>query len=82
MVKHTQPIRRQFVDELFVCVCDHFVILALKGLITVRTLTIFQFYSLTLNVPYISEGCIEIKIKLNFCFRTSLCCFRRFYEGL
>ena len=31
MVKHTQTIRRQFADELFEC--DHFVGLALKGLI-------------------------------------------------
>ena len=37
---------------------------------------------LTGNVPYISESCIEIKIKLNFYFHTSLWCHRRFYEGL
>ena len=29
---------------------------------------------LTLNVPSISESWIEIKIKLNFCFLTSLWC--------
>ena len=32
MVKHTQTIRRQFADELCVCVFDYFVKLALKGL--------------------------------------------------
>ena len=32
MVKHTQTIRRQFVNELFEFVFDHFVGLALKGL--------------------------------------------------
>ena len=32
MVKHTQTIRRQFIDEFF-SVFDHFVILSLKGLI-------------------------------------------------
>ena len=37
----------------------------------------------TLNVPCISESCIEIKIKLNFYFHTSLWCLKkRFYEGL
>ena len=33
-------------------------------------------------VPFISESCIEIKIKLNFYFHTSLWCLKRFYEGL
>ena len=37
---------------------------------------------LTLNVPCISESCVEIKIKLNFCFHTLLWCLKRFYEGL
>ena len=32
MVKHTQTIRPQIADELFECVCDHFVGLAFKGL--------------------------------------------------
>ena len=32
MVKHTQTIRRQFANELFEFVFDHFVGLALKGL--------------------------------------------------
>ena len=36
---------------------------------------------LTLNVPYISESCIEIKIKLNFYFHTSLWYLKR-YEDL
>ena len=31
---------------------------------------------LTLPVPCISESCIEIKIKLNFYFRTSLWCLK------
>ena len=37
---------------------------------------------LTLNVPGISESCIEIKIKLNFYFPTFLWCLKRLYEGL
>ena len=37
---------------------------------------------LTLPVLCISESCIEIKIKLNFYFHTSLWCLKRFYEGL
>ena len=32
MVKHTQTIRRQFADKLFLSVFDHLVVLALKGL--------------------------------------------------
>ena len=36
---------------------------------------------LTLPVPCISKSCIEIKIKLNLYFRTSLWCLKRFYEG-
>ena len=37
---------------------------------------------LTLKDPFISESCIEIKIKLKFYFHTSLWCLKRFYEGL
>ena len=37
---------------------------------------------ITLPVPCISENCIEIKIKLNFYYHTSLLCLKRFYEGL
>ena len=37
---------------------------------------------LTLNVACISESCIEIKIKWNFYFHTSLWCLRRFYKGI
>ena len=37
---------------------------------------------LTLPIPCISESYIEIKIKLNFYFHTSLWCLKRFYEGL
>ena len=40
------------------------------------------YNNLTLNVPCISENCIEIKIKLNFYFHTSLRCLKRFHEGL
>ena len=36
---------------------------------------------LTLNVPCISESRIEIKIKLNFYFHTSLWYLKKFYEG-
>ena len=39
-------------------------------------------FVLTLNDPSISESCIEIKIKLNFDFHTSLWSLKRFYEGL
>ena len=41
------------------------------------------FYcTLTLKDRFISESCIEIKIELNFYFRTSLWCLKRFYVGL
>ena len=33
-------------------------------------------------VPCISESCIQIKIKLNSHFHTSLWCLKRFYEDL
>ena len=36
--------------------------------------------SLSLNAWCISESYIEIKIKLNFYFYTSLWCLKRFYE--
>ena len=39
-------------------------------------------FLLTRPVPCTSESCIEIKIKLNFYFHTSLWCLKRFYEGL
>ena len=42
----------------------------------------YHLYNLILPVPCISESCIEIKIKLNFSFHTSLWCLKRFYEGL
>ena len=32
--------------------------------------------------PRISESCIEIKIKLNLYFHTSLWCLKKFYKGL
>ena len=35
-----------------------------------------------LPFPCISESCIEIKIKLNVYFHTSLWCLKRIYEGL
>ena len=38
--------------------------------------------TLTLKDQFISESCIEIKIKLNFYIHTSLWCLKRFYEGL
>ena len=37
---------------------------------------------LTLPIPCISESYIEIKIKLNFYFHTSLWYLKGFYEGL
>ena len=36
----------------------------------------------TLKTRSFSESCIEIKIKLNFYFHTSLWCLKKFYEGL
>ena len=56
----------------------------------VKTNTNIQFVTivyailmyLTLPIPCISESYIEIKIKLNFYFHTSLWCLKRFYEGL
>ena len=41
-----------------------------------------KMFLLTLPVLCISESYIEIKIKLNFYFHTSLWCLKRFYEGL
>ena len=35
-----------------------------------------------LPFPCISESCVEIKIKLNIYFHTSLRCLKRIYEGL
>ena len=40
------------------------------------------YVNVILNVQCISERYIEMKIKLNFYFHTSLWCLRRFYEGL
>ena len=39
----------------------------------------FIFVKLTLPTPCISESCIEIKIKLNFYFHTSLRCLKTFW---
>ena len=36
---------------------------------------------LTFPLPCISESCIEIKMKLNFYFHTSLWFLEKFYEG-
>ena len=60
--------------------------LELWHLIYPRLLTRFGmlvfFTNLTLKDPCISESCIEIKIKLNFYFHTSLWCLERFYESV
>ena len=40
----------------------------------------FSTIHLILLAPCIPENCIEIKIKLNFYFYTSLWCLKRFYE--
>ena len=37
---------------------------------------------LSLNIQCISESCVEIKIKLNFYFHTSLWCLKKVYESL
>ena len=41
-----------------------------------------EIHILTLNVPCISESCVEIKIKLKIYFHTCFWCLKRFYEGL
>ena len=46
------------------------------------TFCMYVLFILTLPVLCISESCIEIKIKLNSNFHTSLWCLKRFYEGL
>ena len=43
---------------------------------------LYRKLSITLTVPCISESCIEIKIKLNCYFHTSLWCLKRYYEDL
>ena len=43
---------------------------------------LFSFGLLTLLFPFISESCIEIKIKLNFYFHTSLWCLKGFMKAL
>ena len=51
--------------------------------VSLRTLLIT--FALCWFNPYvlcISESCIEMKIKFNFYFHTSLWCLKRFYEGL
>ena len=77
MVKHTQTIRRQIVDELFECVrpfCEvapkGFNLLDLEKFISSEPL-ILEYFSLTFNPqrPNLVQG---EKIKLNFYFHTSL----------
>ena len=43
---------------------------------------IFYYIFVNPNDLCIFESCIEIKIKLNFSFHTSLWCLKKFYEGL
>ena len=47
----------------------------------IRKICQIFYYLLTLPSPCISEGCIKIKINLNFYFQTSFWCLRRLYEG-
>ena len=54
--------------------------LTLEHIISVKQLYLMTY--LTLPLPCISESCIEMKIKLNFYFHTSLWCLKRFKEGL
>ena len=42
---------------------------------------VLQFILLTFTVPCISESCIEIKIKSNFYFLTTLWCLKRVGTG-
>ena len=58
--------------------------MAFNGLkILTATLAIIWWrHLLTLSTLCISESYIEIKIKLNFYFHTSLWCLKRFDEGL
>ena len=66
-------------DSRHIFQCKH---LSSVHLMKITIIGNFLVNPLTLPVPCISESCIEIKIKLNFCFHTSLWCIRRFYKGL
>ena len=63
-------------------IIQHTVVWHKKQIVWSWSKSISHLIILTLNVPCISESCIEMKIKLNFCFHTSLWCLKRFYEGL
>ena len=47
-----------------------------------RVSSMLLYGLLKLNDPCISESCVEMKIKLNFYFHTSLWCLKWFYEVL
>ena len=53
-----------------------------RNLLNVRDYHQISLLILTLPVPWVSESCIKIKIKLTFYFHSSLRCLERFYEGL
>ena len=53
--------------------CLDFLVMYKNGLVRkIRLISTFMTLWLTLNIPCISESCIEIKVKLHFYFHTSL----------
>ena len=77
------------IEILFVCFLSiyltwglHFKISRLPCLVLQLNIEFLTIFDLTFKGPFISESCIELKMKLNFHFRTSLWCLKRFYEGL
>ena len=84
MVQQVTPILSQLPDKWEVFLTDGSVssIHGFSDSKILRDYVIKITSNLSLIVPYISESCIKIKIKLNFYFHTSLWCLRRFYEDL
>ena len=84
MVQQVTPILSQLRDKWEVFLTDGSVssIHGFSDSKILRDYVIKITSNLSLIVPYISESCIKIKIKLNFYFHTSLWCLRRFYEDL
>ena len=60
--------------------CNVFVFTFAKHLFKRRD--VLHIGCLALNILCTSDSCIEIKIKLNVYFHTSLWCLKSFYEGL
>ena len=84
MVQQVTPILSQLPDKWEVFLTDGSVssIHGFSDSKILRDYVIKITSNLSLNVPYISESCIKVKIKLNFYFHTSLSRRERFYEDL